>query len=208
MSLRPFKWLNLKKLAQCFVLSDEDLNTVYFFTAVTQWSPTKTLRHINYIKTQESKGAKVIHGRFHYSMVRCYHCGRSFKKFEEKQTDVNIAVTLLRLAHEDAFDKALIISGDSDLAPSILAVKELYPEKKIGVIIPITRRAEYLKKITDFHHKIKRMHLYSSLMESPVALADGTQLTNPYPAPPLHPPTPPAPPPPSHTTSETPAASG
>ena len=80
----------------------------------------------------------------------------------------------------EAFDTALIVSGDSDLAPAITAVKKLHPQKRIGVVIPIGRKAEFLKRITDFHQKIKRKHLLSSLMESPVQLPDGTQLNSPY----------------------------
>ena len=43
------------------------------------------------------------------------------------------------------FDKAFIISGDSDLIPSIRAVKESFPGKEIGVIVPIGRSAIDLK---------------------------------------------------------------
>ncbi|MDP2944811.1 MAG: hypothetical protein Q8N86_00415, partial [Atribacterota bacterium] len=60
---------------------------------------------------------------------------------------------------QDKFDKAYIISGDSDLIPSVEAVKALFPHKQIGVIIPIGRRAELLKLKCDFHMKIKEKHL-------------------------------------------------
>ncbi|GAJ06134.1 unnamed protein product, partial [marine sediment metagenome] len=65
---------------------------------------------------------------------------------EEERTDVNIAIYLFKLAIQDKFDKAYIISGDSDLIPSIEAVKILFPHKQIGVTIPIGRRAELLKQ--------------------------------------------------------------
>lgn len=178
--LHIYKWLDLNKLAKCFAKQSDKLVGTYFFTAVTEWSPEKTKRHRNYILALESKGIEVVHGRFHYSEVWCRYCNRKFKKFEEKQTDVNIAIKLLGMANADEFDTALIISGDSDLAPSINAVKKISPEKQIGVVVPIGRRAKHLQSITDFHHKIKRKHLESSLMESPVVLEDGDEIVSPY----------------------------
>lgn len=48
--------------------------------------------------------------------------------YEEKMTDVNIAVELLGDAQDDAFDTAIIISGDSDLTPPVRATLSRYPE--------------------------------------------------------------------------------
>ena len=48
-------------------------------------------------------------------------------------TDVNIAVELLGDAQDDAFDTAIIISGDSDLTPPVRATLERYPGKRVIV---------------------------------------------------------------------------
>jgi len=34
-----------------------------------------------------------------------------------------------------------------------------FPSKQIGIVIPIGRRAEELKKVADFHKKLKQKHL-------------------------------------------------
>lgn len=107
----------------------------------------------------------------------CY--GKSYTTFEEKRTDVNIAIYLFKLAIQDKFDKAYIISGDSDLIPSIEEVKILFPHKQIGVIIPIGRRAELLKLKCDFHMKIKEKHLKSSILPDIIPLKDNKQLVCP-----------------------------
>ncbi len=42
-------------------------------------------------------------------------------------------------AYKDKFDRALLISADSDLAPPIRMVLDRFPEKQIRVITPIGR---------------------------------------------------------------------
>jgi len=56
-----------------------------------------------------------------------------------KRTDVNIAVTLFRLGHEDQIDTALPISGNTDLASAVEAGRSSFPQKQAGVIFPMNR---------------------------------------------------------------------
>lgn len=86
---------------------------------------------------------------------------------------------LLRLAVEDSYDKVIIISGDTDLIPAVKMVKDMYPKKEVGVVIPIGNISEDFKKTADFHYKMKENHLKSSLLPNPMKLADGTFLTCP-----------------------------
>lgn len=43
----------------------------------------------------------------------------------EKKVDINIAIDVVSLAYEDAYDTAVIVSGDGDFLPVIKKVKEL-----------------------------------------------------------------------------------
>lgn len=43
----------------------------------------------------------------------------------EKKVDINIAVDIISLAYEDAYDTAVLVSGDGDFLPVIKKVKEL-----------------------------------------------------------------------------------
>lgn len=56
---------------------------------------------------------------------------------KEKQTDVAIAVHLLSDAIDKAFDQAVIVSNDSDLAPAADAVKSRWPDLTVSVITPL-----------------------------------------------------------------------
>lgn len=77
---------------------------------------------------------------------------------------------------ENKYDNAIIISGDSDLIPSIKAVKNIFPLKKIVIIIPIGRRSEELKQICDFHMKMKEKHLKTCLFDREINLGNNKKL--------------------------------
>lgn len=71
------------------------------------------------------------------------------------------------------------ISGDSDLIPSINAVRSTFPNKQIGVIIPIGRRAEALKQACDFYMKMKEKHLFSATFEQNIEINNNNFLVCP-----------------------------
>jgi len=103
----------------------------------------------------------------------------AWERETKKLTDVNIAIQLFEAAIKDRFDTAMIVSGDSDLIPSIEAVKSAFPAKRIGVVIPIGRRAEALKNSCDFHIKMKEKHLRTSQFPEEIDLGDDKKLVRP-----------------------------
>jgi uncharacterized LabA/DUF88 family protein len=171
-----YKWLNLSKLVTRYTTQQETIAAIYYFTALATWSQSKVQKHRLFIKAQEMNGVKIVYGEFKRKDKYCNLCRRYYVTYEEKQTDVNIAIQLFKLSIEDQYDKAMLISGDSDLIPSIHAVRHSFPHKKIGVIIPIGRRAEALKQACDFHMKMKEIHLQTSLLEKQIILPSGEQL--------------------------------
>ena len=175
-----YKWVNLAKLSQCFVTDKKDsLEGVYYFTTLATWDPGKVARHRLFITAQETEGIKVVYGEFKRKDRFCPLCRKHFRAVEEKQTDVNIAIYLFRLAVSDSYDKAIIISGDTDLTPAVKAVQATFPMKQIGVVLPIGRASEDFKQTADFHYKMKEKHLMTSRFDDAVILADGSRLTCP-----------------------------
>lgn len=176
---RKYKWLNLHKLASMFVFGKDALEGVFYFTTLATWDAGKTSRHRLYIRALENEGVKVVYGEFKRKKKHCNTCNADSLSFEEKQTDVNIALHLLQLAIQERYDKAIIISGDTDLIPAVKAVHATFPAKQIGVVIPIGRASEDLKNQVDFHYKMREHHLIKALFPNPMALADGTPLNCP-----------------------------
>lgn len=136
-------------------------------------------KHRLFIRAQESEGVNVVYGEFKRKDRYCPLCKRHFRSVEEKQTDVNIAIYLFRLAVADSYDKAIIISGDTDLTPAVKAVQATFPTKPSGVVLPIGRASEDFKQTADFHYKMKEKHLQTSRFDDTVVLVDGTRLSCP-----------------------------
>lgn len=173
---RKYKWLNLYKFASLFVGRLDKLEQVILFTAFATWDPAKVARHRLFIRANESVGVSVVYGEFKRKDKRCRLCRQRYSTFEEKQTDVNIALHLLQLAIMGQYDRAVIVSGDTDLIPAIKAVRVTFPQKEIGVILPIGKSSEDLLKQADFRHKMREHHLESCRFPDVIPLADGSAL--------------------------------
>jgi uncharacterized LabA/DUF88 family protein len=171
-----YKWLNLRKLASLYVGKLDTLQEVILFTALATWDPGKVMRHKLFIRANESVGVSVVYGEFKRKDRKCRLCNKKYSAFEEKQTDVNIALTLFELAVKDKYDRAVIVSGDTDLIPAIKAVRSTFPHKQIGVIIPVGKASNDMIKTADFRFKMREHHLATSRFPDQINLPDGSTL--------------------------------
>ena len=172
-----YKWLDLSSLAKCFVSSKDTVVDIYYFTSYAEWEPAKKARHQLLIRALTMKGVKIVFGKFKLRDKKCRLCHKTYQTFEEKQTDVNISIKLFQCAHNDTFDTAILMTGDSDIVPAIIAVKETFPAKRIGLVIPIGRSAEEIKKACDFHMKMKEKHLRSSQFPNSIVIDAAKNIT-------------------------------
>ena len=138
---RRYYWLDLRRLAENLLQFGQQLMTVRYFTArVIRLAddPEQSERQQTYLEALEMLTDLYIHyGYFLPKRVLCHQCGAIRETYEEKMTDVNIAVELMGDAQDDAFDTAIVISGDSDLAGPIEAIRRRYREKRV---IALSRR--------------------------------------------------------------------
>lgn len=64
-------------------------------------------------------------------------------KLEEKQTDVNIALSAYRDGCQQCAKQLVFVSNDTDLAPALRALREDFGELiKIGVVIPVAKDSQ------------------------------------------------------------------
>jgi uncharacterized LabA/DUF88 family protein len=174
-----YRWLDLRELSNRLINSKhEEITAVYYFSALTIWLPDRAKKHLLYIHALRTVGVKDILGKFNLRDRKCPLCKGRYQAHEEKKTDINIAVTLLADAVADKFDTALILSGDSDLAPVTTKLKELCPDKKIGIIVPQNQSAMNLKQHADFFKKIQDRDLKKSLLPEQITY-NGTVITAP-----------------------------
>lgn len=170
------KWLNYWNLADAFVAnSREKLVKVFYFSAIVPWDQAKAARHKVYIQALEFYGVEIVLGKFKEVTKKCRAiCHQKYNTYEEKETDVNIAVTLLSEAVNDTYDRALLFSGDSDMIAGVRALKKLCPHKKITAVIPYMRSSVDLINNCHSSAKIKKKHLENNQFPPRIELKPGS----------------------------------
>lgn len=178
--LLGYKWLDLKKLCLRFLQSQDQLNGIYYFTAICPWSEGKAQRHETYIRALKNSGVNIIRGKFKEVTKKCFgHCKDMFKTFEEKRTDVSIGVKLTSFAFIDKFDIAYILSADSDLIPAVEEIKLFFPKKEFIIIVPFGRSCNELAEICNQKMKIKEHHLSTSQFDLDITTSKGSIISCP-----------------------------
>jgi NYN domain len=74
--------------------------------------------------------------RFSAQTARCLKCKTTWTRHEEKETDVHFSLTFLEDAIDNVFDRAIIVSADSDHVPAVRRVRARLPAKQIFAATP------------------------------------------------------------------------
>lgn len=168
----PYKWLDLSKFISMLLPSEKhELLKIKFFTAridARPNNPNAPDRQSAYLKALERycPNVEIIYGHFlSHSAKRPYAPPKNgwadVILTEEKGTDVNLAVHLLNDAWLDAYDCAVVVSNDSDLAESMRMAKER--KKLIGWIVTGNQHpSQVLAKIAQFRKPVRNSALAKS----------------------------------------------
>ena len=174
----PYKWLNIKKLAERVLEQSNQIVAVKYYTARVSGkqdpdSPRRQQVYLDALATiPEIKAffgsflpkeitrplVQPIPGLPRY--VKVHHT-------EEKGSDVNLAVHLLHDAWSGSFDVAAVLSNDTDLCEPIRIVNEQL-NKIVGVICPATSCSQPLRAVAKFVKHIRPTHLAAAQFPSPV----------------------------------------
>jgi uncharacterized LabA/DUF88 family protein len=159
-AIRRGKWLNIRALCESYVSSfgeDAQLFEIYYFSALADHIPGAAARHEQFLKALRASGVKTRLGKFKKKIVRCKAtCKGEGIGYEEKETDVNIALKMFELFMLDQCDTCVVMTGDTDLNAALTSAKRLFTTKKIGVIFPYARdRNNEAKRLVDNYVTIK-----------------------------------------------------
>ena len=138
---QSLKWLDLWALSESLLRQNETLKAVNYFSAFATWLPDPYARHRTYVAALQARGVTTIMGKFKQKPRSCRACGAKWIGHEEKETDVHIAVRLVADALLNDFERAIVISADSDLAPALRVVRQHQPGKELFVAAPPGRFA-------------------------------------------------------------------
>ena len=140
----PHKWLNLERYFRLLRPGDI-IQTIRYFTAKIA-GPHAPNQEAYLAALETLPLVEIILGRFKVKQVECQVAAcprvgsRIFSMYEEKRTDVNIALWMLHDVQEDLCDRLVLVSGDSDLVPAVSMVKNNFPAKEIIVYVPARSR--------------------------------------------------------------------
>ena len=180
---RHYYWLDLRRFAENLLRPGQSLVAVRYFTTrvvAELGDPEKPKRQNTYLEALATLPDLRIHyGYFLPKKQNCHRCGATWQSYEEKMTDVNIAVQLLGNAQDNAFDTAIVVSGDSDLTGPVQTVRSRYPDKRVVVAFPPDRASKQLRQVATASFTIGRDTFRDSQLPDQITKPDGFVLTRP-----------------------------
>lgn len=176
-------WLDLNGLATSLLKPGQTLAGVHYFTSRIRANGRNVAdmqRQSDYLDALATLPSLTIHyGHYLQKNRRCHSCGAQWMDYEEKMTDVNIAMQLLADAYDDRFDTALLISADSDLTTPVSVARAKFPGKNIIVALPPNRRSHQLTQAASGSFIINETAYRRSQLPAQVQRADGFVLQRP-----------------------------
>lgn len=160
-----YKWLNLEALFLHFLNKHQhNVLKIKYFTALVKRQSSIHRQHLYLRALKTIPNLEIIYGQFKERQVKGILCdyknGELIKtqklvtvnKWEEKESDVNIATHIVADAYQDKYKYAVLLSNDTDLKTPLEHIKSL--ERKIGLITPLRKAHDSLKNICHFHKHI------------------------------------------------------
>ena len=157
----PYKWLNLPSLlahiTQVQNPSSQVVMVNYFTSPVLPSLATRGRQSGEaqdvYIRALKAHGVTVHLGRHRLERgsapryIKGTPASRVDKvdiwDLEEKETDVNIAISMYRLFSRqqslnvgERIEQLVLVSADTDMTPALKAIREDFPEITVGIILP------------------------------------------------------------------------
>lgn len=141
---RKYLWLDVVAFCSSFLRLHQEFVKANYFTAIPK-DRGKHDRHDLFLSANKQNP------KFNLSLGKFLEkkkivAGKTIVTYEEKQTDVNIAVKMIRDVVLGLCDISIIISADSDLTPPIDFIREYKPNHKIFVYFPPNRFSYDLKQ--------------------------------------------------------------
>jgi uncharacterized LabA/DUF88 family protein len=170
------KWVNLWQLSEKLIRPNETLCAVKYFTAYATWRPESYRRHERYVAALETVGVTPVIGHFKAKSVRCQAvCKQNYTTHEEKETDVNIGIHLVADALNNRFDRALVISADTDLNPAVTLTRTEAAGKYVDIVAPPNR----MNRNSAALFAITKGKISNSLFPATLNLSNGTVIIRP-----------------------------
>lgn len=177
--LLKFRWLNVEGMVDSLAADaggrlgkSLDVTRVVYCTSMVANKQAARRQDI-YLQALEQHCSRVeiVKGSYQEKKRECQDCGAEVGFQTEKQTDVNLAVEMVKDAAESVDKRAdiqLLLTGDTDLLPAIGAVRS-YGVEVVVIAPPARARArESFTKIASNYFQVRRRHLSDNPLPDPV----------------------------------------
>lgn len=131
---RQYLWLNYQSLFEDILMPSQTLVSVDYFTA---WSGLHDSRRRQeaYMKALGTCDLLTAHfGKMERRPTKCAECGHRWKRQQEKESDVALALAMFRRSVNDEVDTLFLMTRDTDLTPAVREVVGL--GKKVVIVKP------------------------------------------------------------------------
>ncbi|HAN47243.1 MAG TPA: hypothetical protein DCQ32_11975 [Cyanobacteria bacterium UBA8156] len=180
------KWLDLQKLCSSYIHllgKTAVLTEIHYFSALAKHLENKdadvTARHRKFIQCLEATGVVTEISRFKKKSVTCPSCHHRFDRYEEKETDVAVALKLLELLITDSCDTVVLVTGDTDFAPAARTAQRLFADRKVVFALPYKRKNLELAALAPVSFEIKKEQYAKHQFPNPYVLQNGSEIWKP-----------------------------
>lgn len=145
------KWLNLRRLAERVARGHaHEITRVVFCSAFFPGDFDKRKRHEAYNAALQAVGVDVLLGHATKEPADCRTCGARWEQPREKETDINLALSVFSDAIAGLVDVVFIVTADTDQAGTMRFLRRSCPELRIVAVTPPGR--EKSKHLRDLSH--------------------------------------------------------
>lgn len=133
------KYLNLDvlKLCQKFIKENEEISQIDLFAALFMGESRIARVQREFINKNSLTSLINVHlGIYRERIIDCKICNNKLVYYQEKYTDVNIALSITKYSLDQSINKIYLISADDDFKPAINAFKSVAQNKQIVKVIP------------------------------------------------------------------------
>jgi len=141
---RRFDWDLFNKFLR--KIAGSTLLDAHYFDSI---DPTTIERQIPFHTFLRNQLAFQLHFSALKEKVRkCPNCSSQYEELEQKGVDVSMTISMLKLAYNNAYDQALLCTGDGDFAPLVSYIRDSLGKRIIVLgwsdgIAPALRDAAY-----------------------------------------------------------------
>jgi uncharacterized LabA/DUF88 family protein len=108
-------------------------------------------------------------------------CRHKWDSHREKETDINLALSLYADAARDIFDVAFLVTADTDQAATLKFLKQSCPQKRVIVVVPPGRTpSKHLRDLSSATINLTVDHLDQCALPALVEKAGARTVIRPF----------------------------